>query len=66
MASAKLRTVDRHRLQTLLGQPPDRIYTESRVLSYASACARLGDFQDNSGEAADEKRKRTLEHAPRD
>jgi hypothetical protein len=48
-------TVDRHWLQTLFDAAAGSIYTESRVLSYASAHARLGEFHDNSGKAADEK-----------
>jgi hypothetical protein len=48
----------------MLMTPPDRICTEILVLPYTSAHARLGEFHYDSGDAADEKRKRVLEHAP--
>ena len=58
-------TIDRHHGgEPCSAQPPDRIYTEIRVLPHTSAYARLGEFHYYSGDAADEKRKWVLEHAP--
>jgi len=59
-------TVDRHHGgEPCSAQPPNRIYSETCVLPHTSAHARLGEFHYNSGDAADEKRKRVLEYAPR-
>ena len=59
-------TVDRHHGgEPCSAQPSNRIDAETRVLPHTSAHARLGEFHYNSRDAADEKRKRVLEHAPR-
>jgi hypothetical protein len=47
-------------------QPPDRIQTKSRVFPDAGAHTRFGELHDHSGDAADEKGERVLEHAPGD
>ena len=60
-------TIDRHHGgEPRPAQPRHGIHAESCVLPHASAHARLSEFHDDSGHAADEKRERVLEHTPRD